>query len=230
MLSGRSRRLWTRVLSSGLFRHEIRAEDDPSDPTPTAPSIANRRGDRTTPAKLPADSLRRAVASPRPPRAPRGDGRCGRRRPPPPVTAITVDHAARRPLRTSSVRLDGDDAVLVPTPDYPRSGRIRPGGPSIDVAATAIDDLYAALRRHDVPRRARTCVLTCPAACPVETAAVNGRRQDPTRSRDRRGRRGQTDAPLSDSPPRRGPRAMLLVQLTLRQANAYAERRYGESP
>jgi len=68
--------------------------------------------------------------------------------------AITVDHAdgSVPPPHHAVWRLEVDDTgqgVLVYTPDYP--------GPDVptwraefDVAATAADDLYAALRRHDL--------------------------------------------------------------------------------
>ncbi len=143
--------------------------------------------------------------------------------------AISVDHAdgSVPPPHHAVWRLEVDDTgqgVLAYTPDYP--------GPDVptwraefDVAATAVDDLYAALRRHDLLGELEP-TSDEPVGGPVETATVtaDGKTNEIPAFTDG----GAPLAPLA-----REIHALVPVRVWRNfdeRRDAYAERRYGESP
>ena len=140
--------------------------------------------------------------------------------------AISVDHAdGSVPAPHHAVwRLEVDDTgqgVLAYTPDYP--------GPDVptwraefDVAATAVDDLYAALRRHDLLGELEP-TSDEPVGGPVETATVtaDGKTNEIPAFTDG----GAPLAPLA-----REIHALAPVRVWRNfeeRQDAYAERRYG---
>jgi hypothetical protein len=143
--------------------------------------------------------------------------------------AISVDHAdgSVPPPHHAVWRLEVDDTgqgVLAYTPDYP--------GPDVptwraefDVAATAVDDLYAALRRQDLLGELEP-TSDEPVGGPVETATVTAD-----------GKTNQipafTDGGAPLAPLAREIHALVPVRVWRNfeeRRDAYAERRYGESP
>lgn len=147
----------------------------------------------------------------------------------PPDFAITVDHAdgSVPPPHHAVWRLEVDDTgqgVLVYTPDYPSSD-VPTWRAEFDVAATAIDDLYAALRRHDLLGELEPASDE-PVGGPVETAALTAdgkTREIPAFT--------EAGAPLA--PLEREIHALVPGRVWRdfeERRDAYAERRYGESP
>lgn len=140
--------------------------------------------------------------------------------------AISVDHAdgSVPPPHHAVWRLEVDDTgqgVLAYTPGYP--------GPDVptwraefDVAATAVDDLYAALRRHDLLGELEP-TSDEPVGGPVETATVtaDGKTNEIPAFTDG----GAPLAPLA-----REIHALVPVRVWRdfeERRDAYAERRYG---
>jgi hypothetical protein len=143
--------------------------------------------------------------------------------------AITVDHAdgSVPPPHHAVWRLEVDDAgqgVLAYTPDYP--------GPDVptwraefDVAATTVDDLYAALRRRDLLDDLEPASDE-PVGGPVETATVtaDGKTHEIPAFTD-------AGAPLATLEREIHALAPGRVWRDFEERReAYAERRYGESP
>lgn len=143
--------------------------------------------------------------------------------------AITVDHAdgSVPPPHHAVWRLEVDgtgQGVLVYTPDYP--------GPDVptwraefDVAVTAADDLYAALRRHDLLGELEPASDE-PVGGPVETATVTA--DGKTHEIPAFTEAGAPLAPLEREIHALVPRRVWRDFEERR--DAYAERSYGESP
>jgi hypothetical protein len=140
--------------------------------------------------------------------------------------AISVDHAdgSVPPPHHAVWRLEVDDTgqgVLAYTPDYPGSD-VPTWRAEFDVAATAVDDLYAALRRHDLLGELEP-TSDEPVGGPVETATVtaDGKTNEIPAFTDG----GAPLAPLA-----REIHALVPVRVWRNfdeRRDAYAERRYG---